>query len=233
MNVQELYQNLSYGALSNLAMSNSGSGDIVEARRPSVILAANEALLRLYSRFTLKEKDCVIRMVDGVTNYHLRKRFAIWTRPQVEKTPYILDMPLEPFEEDVIKITSVFDSSGHSLPLNDDDQSFAVFTPQADILQVPRPILGGALSIVYQARHEKLDHTKLEQPIEVPDVLEGAFLSYTAFKIFSSMGTAEATAKAMEHNENYEAICTEVVDRELITVSISSLVRKFEKRGYP
>lgn len=232
MNVQLLYQNLSYGVFQNLALSGEGSGDIVESKRPMVIMAANEALLRLYSRFVLREKDCIIQMQDGVTNYHLKKRFAVMTQPQVEKRPYILDLPLEPFEEDVIKVLAVYTSTGKQLVLNDEDQEFSVFTPQDKVLQVPRPITGAALSVSFQARHVKLDYEKLDQPIEVPDVLEGALYSYIAYKVFTDMGTAEQQAKGITHYENYDAICTEVADRGHTTSSISSVVQKFQKRGF-
>lgn len=232
MNIKDLYARLSYGPLQNLAMSGQGSGDIIPSKRESVTIAANEALLRLYSQFLLKENDCVVRMLAGVTNYHLKKRFALMTMPQVEKYPYILDLPLEPFEEDVIKVLAVYTSAGQKLKLNDPDQHFAVFTPQATILQVPRPDIGGALSVSYQARHTPLVANELEQPIELPEVLEGAFLSYVAFQIFSGIGTAEANAKSMEHHEIYTKICNDVIDRELVATSNSSRVHKFITRGF-
>lgn len=232
MDIKGLYQALSYGVLQNLSMSGEGSGDIMEAKRPQVIQAANEALLRIYSRFNLREKDCIIAMQDGVTNYHLRKRFAVMTEPRVEKRPYIIDLPLEPFEEDVIKVLAVYTSTGKQLVLNDEDQSFSVFTPQDTVLQVPRPITGAALSVTYQARHVTLDHTKLDQPIEIPAILEGALFAHIGFTIFTNMGTAEQQAKGMTHFENFTAICDGIDDRGQTTVNISSLVQKFEKRGF-
>jgi hypothetical protein len=232
MNVNQLYQNLSYGEFSNLAMSGEGSGTIIEAYRPRVILAANEALLRLYGRYILKERDVVIEQMVGITNYHLNKRFAQMTKPQVEKKLYIKDMALEPFEDDVIKILCVYNSFGVELPLNDPELVDSLFTPQANVLQVPRVQPGVALSVQYQASHVPLDHIELEQPIELPTVLHGALTAYTAYKIFSQINTAESNAKAQEHFANYESICQGAVEGDLIGTSISATNTRFTKRGW-
>jgi hypothetical protein len=113
MNVDQLFQNLSYGELSNLSMGVEGEGAIEEKHQPKIILHANEGLLRLYTRFLLLEKDVLIEQVEHITNYHLLKRFAEsnWN-PEEEPYAYIKDLGREPFEEDVIKILSVLTVMG-------------------------------------------------------------------------------------------------------------------------
>ena len=213
-------------------MSNDGNGTIKEEAKPKIILAANEALLRLHTQFVLKENNVMIEMVEHITNYHLRKRFAECTEPRVEKYTYIKDLPLEPFEEDVIKILSVYNSFGHPLPLNDEGDPRSVFTPQSTVLQVPHTSAFNSLSLVYQAKHVPLVHTEDEQPIELPDVLYGAFRSYIAYKVFSSMGTQDSTAKAMEHEAFYQSIVDETIDRDSVNTSVSESNNKFGKRGF-
>ena len=129
MNIEDLFRNLSYGELSNLALSVEGSGTIVESARPKIVTYANDALTRLHTRFPLRTKDVLIEMYAHITNYHLLPRFARSTSPQVEKYPYILDLPLEPFVDEVIQIESVFDTYGCNLPLNDGGNCHSVFTP--------------------------------------------------------------------------------------------------------
>lgn len=232
MNIQDLYRKLSYGVLKNLAMSGEGSGDIREKDRGSVILAANESLLRIYSRFLLREKDVLIQQMVGTTNYHLLKRFAAFTEDSPETKRYILDMGLEPFEEDVIKILSVYNSDGFQMPLNDNEAAWSLFTPQANVLQVPNPEPGMALSVLYQARHPELVADKLEQPIELPDVLHGAFFAHIGYQIYESMGTAEAQARSMSLFQQYQWITDDAVANDSVQTSISTSNSRFEKRGW-
>lgn len=232
MNIKDLYRNLSHGVLKNLAMSGEGSGDIREKDRGSVILAANEALLRIYSRFLLREKDVLIRQMDGITNYHLLKRFACYTEDSTETKRYIMDMGLEPFEEDVIKILTVYNSDGYQMPLNDNEAPWSLFTPQANVLQVPNPMPGMALSVLYQARHVELEADELEQPIELPDVLHGAFYAHIGFQIYDSLGTPEAQGRAMGLFQQYTMITDDAIANDTVQTSISTSNSRFEKRGW-
>ena len=232
MQIKDLYRNLSHGVLKNLTMSGEGSGDIREKDRGSVILAANESLLRIYSRFMLREKDVLIQQQVGITNYHLLKRFATFTEDSTETKRYILDMGLEPFEEDVIKILTVYNSDGYQMPLNDNEAAYSLFTPQANVLQVPNPEPDKALSVLYQARHPELVATKLEQPIELPDVLHGAFYAHIGFQIYEAMGTAEAQGRAMGLFQQYQMITDDALANDSVQTSISTSNSRFEKRGW-
>lgn len=233
MTLLDLFRHLSYGELSNLALANDGNGTIREAEQPKIALYANEALLRLYSKFILREKDVLIEMVEHITNYHLLVRFSQQGYdPEGEAFPYILDMNKEPFEEDVIKILAVFDSFGDQLPLNDNERCNSVFTPQANVLQVPRPCAGQSLGVLYQARHQVLSADDLEGEIFLPDILQGALTAYIAYKVFSHMNTQESTAKAQEHYANYESICVDAKENDLVSTSISTTNARFNKYGW-
>lgn len=233
----DLYADLSYQELSNLAMGMEGSGVIREEDRPKVVGYANEGLIRLHSRFILKENEILIRLYSHITNYHLLKLYAeSYREPEAEGYPYILDLMGEPFEEDVIKILQVKGSYGERLPLNDAEHPMSVYTPKFDLLQVPHPTTGRILSVIYQARHPVLMVNDPEQiddtPIILPDVLYGCLKAYIAYKVFSHINTQESTAKAQEHLQMYESICAEAVDRDLVNTSISTTNTSFERRGF-
>lgn len=233
MNIEDLFTSLSYGELNNLSMSADGSGSIEESKQPQILLYANEGLLRLYGRFLLKENDVLIEMVEHITNYHLKKKFAESSYdPEVVHYPYIKDLINEPFNEDVIKIIAVYNSLGQKVPLNDSERIDSVFTPQATMLQVPRPINGATLSVMYQAKHPKLTLEDLSQEIELPDVLHGALTSFIASRVFSHMNTDVSTAKAAEHLAQFDAICADVEDRDLVQTSIATTNARFGKRGW-
>ena len=233
MNVEQLFQNLSYGELSNLSMGLDGAGGIEERHQPKIIHYANEALLRLYSRFVLKERDLIIEMQEGVTNYHLIPRFSLQKHdPLEEAKPYIIDLPLEPFEDDVIKVLSVYNSFGTKIPLNDPNRANSVFTPQAKVLQVPHPIPGQALTLGYQCRHKPLDHEDLSQEIELPAILHSALLAYIASRVYSNMNTPDASVKGQEHMLNYERICAEAFEHDTVNTSVVCTNERFELNGW-
>jgi hypothetical protein len=233
VNVNELFRRLSYGELSNLAISGEGSGTIVEAQRPKIVAHANEALLRLYSRFVLRESDLILELADFITSYHFLKRFAQSNDdPKPGDTLYIVDNVDEPFEEDLIKVLTVHNAIGERMPLNDVDNCYSMFTPQPNVLQVPNPVAGQIVGVGYQAKHEQLPYDDPEACIVLPVSLEGALTAYIAHKVFLNMQGAENSTKAAEHLSIYEGICQEVIAGDLVNSSSSSSGAKFCARGF-
>lgn len=235
MLVSDLFQMLSVGELSNLAMSTNGSGTIVTAQQPKLIAYANEALLRLYSRFILKENDVLLQLYEHITFYHLIPRFSLNYTPvgttDNEPIRYIWDMNQEPFSDNLLKILTVHDKFGKELPLNDEEKHNSLFTPQVKLLQVPNPADDQFLSVRYQQRHDKL-LGDLTQMVHCPDVLEGALTAYIAYKVFSHMNSADSNAKSQEFNSTYESICGEITDRDLVNSSISQSNIRFYRGGW-
>lgn len=240
MNIETLFKDLAVSELSNSTFSNAGV--IKLDRRETVVLHANEGLLRLHTRFLLKTKDVIIEMRDGITNYHFLNRYTLsrYVPPEndedctpYECLPYIIDMGREQFNEDVIKVLEVWDSTNRRLPLNDPDNSNSLFTPQPNILQVPSPKLWNSLSVMYQANHEILSleeggHTK----ITLPPVLVPALRSYIAYKVYSNMNTQEAVASASNFLGAFNQLCDEVTEGDLVNSSSSSTNTRFNKNGW-
>lgn len=233
MDITQLFTDLSHGELSNLAMSGEGSGEIREKDRAKIISYTNEGLLRLYSRFVLKENDLVIELVDHITNYHLIPKFAESNFPEAgEDYPYIKDLHREKFEGDVIRIMAVYSNTQGQMPLNDDNAYFSLFTPQGNVLQFPNPVTGHALSIHYQAKHPPLSLDNMALEIQLQDTLQGALKAYIAYKVYSHMNMEGSVAAAQGHLGMYEAICQEVIDRDLVANSVSTTNTRFAKRGW-
>lgn len=233
--LNDLFHDLALGELSNLSMVENDT--IIPQRRPKIVTYANDGLLDLYSTFVLKEKDMIVEMREGVTNYHLLKRYAgsqydEENPPDRWAMPYIMDSISEPFEEDVIKILSVWNSFGQKMPLNDMERTDSVFNPQSNVLQVPFPIPGQSLALEYQAKHTKLEHCNCDAEIELPDVLWRALKAYVASKVFMHMNTQENTAKGQEHTIIYDMICQDVVEKDLVNTSSSTTNSRFAKRGW-
>lgn len=235
MTLSELYQALSYGELANLSIANDGSGVIKDTYKPALLNYVNEGLLRLYSRYVLKEANILLQMDDNTTTYQLLPRFSVNYTPtgssDNEPLRYILDQPSAKFPGDVLRVLSLYDSQGAAVPLNDESQVYSVFTPQANTLQVPFPAHVQRLSVSYQARHAKLLGDP-DEIISLPDVLFAALTSYVAYKVFSHMNSQDSSAKSREYLAAYEAICADVVDKDLVNSSTSTTNTRFFMRGW-
>ncbi len=238
MLLSELFKRLSYGELSNLAVAQEGIGTIEPAKVPQLVRYTNEGLLRLYSRFMLLVKDVIVEQVAHITNYELRVKNAESSDSGVTY-PFIKDELGIPFTGDVIKILEVHDSFGRALYLNDASQTNTVFTPFPDVLQVPKPIAGAALGILYQARHPVLVDTTstavpviLAQNVEIPFVLEAALQAMIAASVYSHMNGQENIGKSQEYLGWSESICLEVEQKDLVSQSNTPKHHKFHQRGF-
>ena len=80
MNLSQYLTDLSYKELSNLSLADSGSGAIKPEKIPFVVSYVNEALLRLYSKFVLKERSLVLELRDYLSEYHLNSRHTVSCR---------------------------------------------------------------------------------------------------------------------------------------------------------
>ena len=232
MKIIELFNELALGELSNLDIAHEGV--IKEPAIPKVINAANEALLKLYSKFLLSERNLFIQVHKHITNYHLLKRFAtsqsgISTEPYL----YILDNSNEVFEEDVIRIFDVYLNHTVKLPINDQTNPLSVYTPQYNIIQYPDPKDNEQLTVIYQAKPKLLKEENLNTELfDVPWFLMDGLKSYIAYKIFTNINTLEATNKAMEHMNRFEVSCAEALTNGLVQTVEPTVCNKFKVGGW-
>lgn len=234
MKVSDLFQQLSVGELKNLALANEGAGSIRDSDKGSIILHARDALLNLYSRFILKERELILELQENTHFYWLLPKHATsYDLPdgQTDVVRYIKDTEEEPFIGDLIKVLSVWTECGCQLPLNDAEHCDSLFTPQANRLQVPHTCDEERISLLYQAKHPDIS-ADLEEAIELPDVLWPALRAYIAYKVFSHMNTQESTTKAQEHLAFFESVCRDAEAQDLVSTSISTSNTRFSKRGW-
>lgn len=233
MTVEELFERLSYGELSNLAISNEGSGQIVADKQPQIVSFANEALRKIFARLSLKESEVLLRIEDHITDYFLDSKYSIRnTEAPEDQTLYILDSDLEPFQDDVIRILSVIGESGVEYPLNDSRAPCSMFTPISNQLQILNPIEAKLVSVIYQAKHPKLTMGNIQQEISIPSAVENPLQYYIAYKVYSAMNGQEASVKASEHLLNYENTILEIINTDSAGISTVNSSSKFEERGW-
>ena len=230
MTLADLYKSLALGELSNLALAVNG--DITDAKKPTIVLHANDALKRLHTRFPLKTDTLFIEQRGHLTLYNLKKKYAqSQYQAGAGHSFYINDLG-RVFNDDVLKVMEVNDQWGNKLPLNQPDRLLSVFTPQPTLLQIPNPMEGVPMAVMYQASHPKIQDDPDTQELELPDFLHSALTAFIAYKVFSQMNTQENTAKAAEHLKTFDMICVEAVEQDLITTGGTTGGIRFDRNGW-
>jgi hypothetical protein len=232
MDVGDLFEQLSFGELSNLFIGLEGEGGVRPEKKANIIAAANDGLTRLFSRFPILEKELIVECRVDTTYYDLSVEHSMTTgTASVSNHLFIRDREEAPYTGDLIRILSVYDSKVGLLPLNDDENRHSVFTPKPKQLLVPHPD-GKVLSVIYQANHPRLSPDVDDDYIDLPDVLEEALKTFVAGKVYSGMNGQENLGKSQALMADFESICQLVEDRDLIGSSTSTTNIRFEKRGF-
>lgn len=232
MDFREFTNRLALGELSNLSVTDENDkSEIRVSDRASIMFHLNRGLVNLFTRFMLLEKDVLIRVSAGTTNYFLRKEFAVSNQEDVP-IKYIIDTVASPFKEDVIKITEVFNSVGVALPVDQEDEPYSLYLPEYDCLQIPNIYDGEFYSVVYQAKHPNITGIDSGQEIHVPLIFEEALQYYVAAKIFTNMNGQDNTAKGSEYMTQYLSICQEAELKDSARTAAVGLDRKLDIRGF-
>lgn len=233
MQLGDLFTQLSFGPLSGLSIGAEGAGSIPVPSQRKVASFVNTGLKQLYARFNLNEKELILRISTGVDTYLLTKEFA--DNDPTVGLKYIQDNITDPFLEDILKILKVLDVDGLELPVNDKGDELSVFTPNDYTLLVPLPEEDTVYTVVYQSKHTDIPLTApivLSQEILLPFILVPALEAYVAYLVFSPMNGQEHTAKAIEHFQRYEMLCSEIEIRDLVSTSRIETHAKLDDRGF-
>lgn len=105
MLLSELFEELSYGELSDLTMS-SVKGTIKEEEQPKIVIKLNDVLTNLYSKYVIKLEYAILNTTIKTTSYSLDPKNSVrivYVEPEVEK------------EEDIYKNKDEFNVQGNTL----------------------------------------------------------------------------------------------------------------------
>lgn len=228
----DLFKALSYGELSNLAMGESGVGLVRDSDKEKIVLAANDCLLDLYTRFPLSTKSVVIQTSELISVYYLNSQYAQSNVSSPEPIKYIRDSILYPFKDDVIRITNIHDEYHCYFSLNDVLSDMSIFTPSPTSIQITNPNTGLYYSIVYQAKHPQLDKTNELGNIYLVDSLHRALRCYIASSIYSSLNMEGALTKSKIYRDEYEFILNNSKIDNTLNTSIVTSQFKLHQRGW-
>lgn len=204
MNLQEVFDQLTYGELSQLSMGGGEAGVISESNYPRVLAHINLGLTALYKRFPLKEGRVSVALVPGKLLY----------------TTAIV-------APELLKIERVLTDGGDELALNDESDIYSVFTPVASSLRVPAIVISQSadlpdwlkttnLELVYRANHPKVvqglgffDPKRVH--LQLPDSHLEPLLLFVASRAMTPMGVGQFEGQGgNNYYAKYEAACAQL-----------------------
>ena len=201
MKLQEIFDQLTHGELSQLSMGGGEAGVINETNYQRVLPHINLALTSLYKRFNLKEKRLAITLQREADTYQLNV-------------------------EDILKIEKVLTDDEFELSLNREGDKYSCFTPTLTTLRLPKEIMAqGAdlpdeyktdgLTVVYRANHPKLvmkfGVLRSEATnVELPSSHLQALLYFVASRAHNPIGMTNEFNAGNNYYAKYEAECQEL-----------------------
>lgn len=223
MNLQEVFDQLTHGELSQLSIGGNEAGIINPANYNRLVPHVNLGLTQLYKRFPLKEGRLTLELQSDRTVYPIHSKYAVSSRSSREPVRYIKDSLAVPFKDDIHKIEKVLTSSGYEFSLNDEGEEYSLFTPSATVLRVPLDVVDQVLDlpdelkttlveVVYRANHPLIiaDGADLE-----PDVIElelpyshlEPLLLFIASRVHTPTGMTNEANLGNTYATKYEAAC--------------------------
>ena len=151
--------------------------------------------------------------------YKLTKEFAQSNAKSEESIKYIRDSEFNPFEEDIIYITDVYNEVGEKVPLNVQSRDDSVYTPQYNVVQIPEANGENSIAVVYRADHKPFDlRVQFPQDVEIdiPSTLIIPLTLYVSYLANAAIGTPETTALSQAKQAEYELACLDLEMRGTI-----------------
>ena len=218
MLISEVFDQLIYGDLNNLAITEDGCID--PSNYPLIINAINLGLTELHKRFPLKLKEVYVQQHIHISTYTLHSKYALSNTTSTEPIKYIIDSDSDPFVDDILMIESVYNEEGEEYYLNDDNAVYSLYTPSWNTLQIPDPQDENAISIVYRANHRRIDPNALDLDdieIDIPHSLLSPLLLYVAYRIYDSRDKLNGTNNSNNILNKFEAALIQAEMSGLIT----------------
>ena len=156
----------------------------------------NLALIALYGRFKLKKSEQLISMVNNIVEYTLNP--------------------------DLMTIDAIYDENGDEFALDDETSLFSINQVDFNTIQVPNPITGTTISVVYLTAPQTLiyvDATSLNDIVPIPQQLLEPLLHYIGYRAHGAMN-GDIKAENNTHYMRYEASVKRIKDLGLIREAV-------------
>lgn len=246
MKLKEIFDQLTYGELSQISFGGGEAGAIQEADWPRLIPHVNLGLTTLFTRFPLKENRVRIVPVTGQTDYRLHSQYSLVSTYPISEEKFIDDTVQRRFMNDVLKIKRVYTDDDFELSVNDLADPYSLFTPSASVLRLPEDMVtDGAdlpddyvtdgLTIVYQANHVPVSLAQMAIPssieVDLPPTHLEALLYFIASRVHNPVGMSNEFHTGNNYAAKFEAACQKLENSHM-RVEQDSQNTRFRAKGW-
>jgi hypothetical protein len=228
MKLQEIFDILTYGELSQISIGGSEAGVIKEADYPRVLSHISLGLNTLYKRFYLKEGIVNIRFLSTQTDYKLDSLYAVSNVGSTAQFKHILDSG-SPFIDDVLKVEKVLTDNGFELELNDSSDEYSIITPTTLCVRIPKKLVAQGFDlpdayktttfdVYYRAKHPRIEPEDLDPEaveVELPDSYLEALLYFVASRVNNPIGMVGEFNAGNNYSAKYELACKHLENSNL------------------
>lgn len=196
----------------DLAKASELSGLPIASHEDVIISFINLGVLELYKRFQLKVEEYIIELQSGVDIYTMPSNY-MW-------------MIAAYGEVDARSSETV-----NVLPINEEDNPLSVNTVGWNKVQVPVPIDGGYISIIYNASPDTYVLAQDDIEISIPVQMIEALLAYIGYKANAAIDTGVQT----EDNAWYirfENSCSKLREYGMFNSDDMFMSKRLSMRGF-
>lgn len=212
MTLQEVFDHLSYGELSQLHIGGSEDAGITEENRYRIVTHVNLGLTALHKRFFLRRGEAQVYVSPGMSSYTVE-------------------------QGDLFKIEQVHTADGCELGIGEGNAN-SVTLDSFNTLRVPLEIRmkGEPLTVVYRADHPTIDKRMAARDperiqINLPPTHLEALLYFVASRLFNPLGGSVESHEGNNYARKYEAECR-ALENGGMQISEQRGQTKFERNGW-
>jgi hypothetical protein len=222
MKLQEIFDQLTYGELSQLAIGGSEVGVIAESDYPRIVAHINLGLNALYRRFQLKTGKTSVVLVPDQEYYTL-------------------------METDLLKVETIKALNDAYFTLNDSNDPYSIHTITMKKLMVPLEVVNqdpdlpddlkvSTLDITYRAAHPKIniglgyfDPERVD--VELPDSHLEALLYFIASRVHNPVGMTNEFHTGNNYAAKYELAC-QALEQQNLHIDQQPTNTRMERNGW-
>jgi len=208
MIIRDVLAHAAFGVLNQLAIKDNSE---------AVISFINLGLIDLHKRFLLKVEEYVIDVEERKSMYSMPDDYM-----------YMLNATDLGLSTTTVSLSGTEDVS-RELSINVDEDPISIFTPYFNKIQVPKLLVGHAISLVYCASPEVVYDA--EDELELPVQLLECLVLFIGYQAYASMDV-KALAAENTFYRRYTDACEQIRLSGTINSNNMYIVKDLQSKGY-
>lgn len=236
MKLQEIFDQLTYGELSQYVVGGKGSNGIQFESYPEIINHINLGLTALYKRFVISKKELSIVPQTGLFTYVLHPDYLIGSNSN-KPYKYLVASSEFPFNAEVLSILQIFDSDQAEIQPNSSRAINPVYFDSPYLVRLPSPNPDNPVTLVYQSNHPKIILNSMyaqDTEIELPILFLDCLLFFIGSRVAASNPSINDTnvQDSAQFMAKYELACTLIEQKGLLKTEEEIVNGRFEQGGW-